>query len=294
MTKNIFFIDSNFNTSFGSSIIRRVQLNHIFSCFNKNTNIKSHLSTNSNFKNSILIFTKHATIELTDDAINNLKNNGNILIADPVDGVIDDVFLSKFDAIFACSVLQKINYQSKFNNRIHYIGHHVDIRIEIAKPKLDFLKIGYFGELSNARFTDDLAREIDFINIDTSLGHDTDWMLSLKKYNAHYAIRSEILPNQFKPFTKGFIAAHMGCPILLSSDDLEAKYFVGDNYPYFANPHSASKVQETIERMRYDFGGENWNLAVKTMKKVKSLSTIKKIAQQLINAIEIEMTYLAP
>lgn len=291
MVKNIYFIDSDQTTSFGSSIIRRVQLNHIFNHFNKNKKIKSHLATDRNFKNSVLIFTKYASNELTDDTFNKLKKDGNKLIADPVDGVIEDALLSRFDAIFACSMLQKIAYQARFNNRIHYVGHHVDMRIDLGKPDIDHLKMGYFGELSNARFTNELTEEVDFINIDTSIGDNTDWMLSLKRYNAHYAIRSKILRNQFKPFTKGFIAAHMGCPILLASDDLEAKYFLDSNYPYFVNPHSLSEIQVTIERMRYDFRGENWNRATSAMNKVKNLSTVKNTALQLIDAIEIEMSH---
>ena len=292
MSRKIYFINSPKTLFSGGSIIRSNQLNHIFNLFNKNHYTSSSLSTEKNFKNSVLIFNKYAIDELREDEITSLKTQGNILIADPLDGVIKDEILSRFDVIFACSILQKKDYQVRFSNRVEYVGHHVDLRIDKIKPEKITFNIGYFGELTNARYKNELSGQVDFVSVDTSSGNNVDWMSSLKKYNAHYAIRSGILPNQFKPFTKGFIAAYVECPVLLASDDLEAKNFVGANYPYFTDSNSIAEVQNDIQRMCDEFGGSNWICAMKAMREVKEMSSTETIASQLFEALKPEITNL--
>jgi len=288
VNKNIYFIDSIRRPFSGGSIIRSRQLCEIFNSFNTDSHTKSYLSVNKDFKNSILVFNKYAVEELTEEEFENLKREGNIMIADPLDGVIKDHILSKFDVIFASSILQKEDYEIRFDNKISYVGHHVDLRIEAIKPEINHFNIGYFGELTNARYKDELSDAINFVNVDTSNGQNIEWMSFLRIHTAHYAIRSEKLPNQFKPFTKGFIAAYLDCPVLLAADDLEARYFLDENYPYFVNSNSVTTVHDAIHSMRDDFGGIKWKKAIKAMQMVKELCSINAVASQLIQALNTE------
>jgi hypothetical protein len=67
----------------------------------------------------------------------------------------------------------------------------------------------------NAAFAGSLGDAVTFIHTDTNQAYDAEWIKKIHHFNAHYALRANLGIDGFKPFTKGFIAAHCASPVIV-------------------------------------------------------------------------------
>jgi hypothetical protein len=234
---------------------------------------------------SIVILNKSALAVLADEDFYRLKNRGNVLIADPLDAVLSDAFLAKFDCVVAAAREQLAYYQGAVATRTSYIAHHIDMRIPPIAPRADRFSIGYFGEIINARYTRELRGSVSFVSVDTRMAEDTRWMNELAHHNAHYLIRAHDEPGSFKPFTKGFIAAHCASPVLVARNDREARHFLPSSYPYLADADEVEDVRRAISRMRDGFMAEEWRLAQQCMRGILESCSRATVCGQIYETV---------
>lgn len=248
-------------------------------------------SSSIEFKDTVLILSKNFLQTHGAEDIARLKTGGNIIISDPLDGLIQDDLYQASDVLIAASLTQfKALTREYPRHRVAYVGHHVDTRIDCTSLPTDRFRLGYFGELRNAKFRADLFDLVGFHHTDTSLASDTGWMSNLVNYNAHYAVRERQSFDGFKPFTKGFIAAAMQSVVVPGSSDPEAREWLPDDYPYWADDSSAEAVRALIMRMRDEYGGREWERAASMMAHLRQQTQIEVIASQIEDAITPELT----
>jgi hypothetical protein len=234
---------------------------------------------------SIVILNKSALAALQDEDFDRLKNRRNILIADPLDAVLPDALLAKFDCVIAAALGQLAYYRGAVATRTSYIAHHIDTRIPPIVPRPDRFSIGYFGEFTNARYTRELRGSVSFVDVDTKTAEDTRWMNELANHNAHYLIRARDEPGSFKPFTKGFIAAHCASPVLVARDDLEARHYLPASYPYRADADQVEDVRRAILRMRDGFMAAEWRLAQECMRGILECCSTATVTRQIYETV---------
>ncbi len=241
--------------------------------------------TGSDLSGGIAILTKTAIRTGLHPLIDRLRRRGMTLIADPIDGDFPDDLLSRFDCVIAAARMQEAFFRATLPVRVVYVGHHVDLRLPSFRPPADRFSMGYFGERLNARHRDELQNDIEFVFMKTNAHDDTAWMSALARHNAHYLLRSRDKPSRFKPFTKGFIAARLGAPVLIGDDDAEARHFLPDDYPYRVDADNLGAVRKMVARMKDDFGQGAWRRACDMMMCVEEAACNEAIAAQLHEAL---------
>ena len=122
-------------------------------------------------------------------------------------------------------------------------------------------------------------------------------MARLPEFNCHYSLRrlqdsfglkSFIVslfsrPHDavvFKPFTKGFTAAHCSSPILTDRGESDAEFYLPDDYPFFLPAGSWNEVSDAIKQIRGEFAGKSWRYAVDVMREVRDKSSSDHIANE--------------
>ena len=181
---------------------------------------------------SVLVLTKGFLKGATVDDLSELKERGNIICADPIDDPVRDELLDCVDVYIAASMTQFIHYSKQYADKlVHLITHHSDPRLNGIKGPDDRCRIGYFGEIANARYFNELRGTIDFCLVDTTTANAT-WIPKLRECNVHYALRKTRRIDGFKPFLKGFTAASCRSNIIVTRDESDARYYLGSDYPF--------------------------------------------------------------
>jgi hypothetical protein len=279
------------NLRSGSSLLRTHQLWQLSKPGLDDAATPSAVTVSLDHRDSILVLNKNTLLHCTQEQIATLRQHGNVVMADPVDGKVDESILVACSVLLAASRAQFAAFQQRFpDKRIAYVGHHVDLRIGEITPPADRLRFAYFGELVNAARAGSLGDAVTFILTDTSQAHDSEWMKNLRHYNAHYALRAHQGIDGFKPFTKGFLAAHCASPVLADMRDEEARCFLPESYSYFADKSSMQSVIAATERMRAGFAGPEWLEALATMRQVKEASSRAAVTAQLHAALAPELS----
>lgn len=283
--KSVVFIYADRYKFSGSTIMRGEQLSKILAKQFSNEYRVVYESLAFRPKDSFIFLTKGAVTDITIDQITELKNNGNIVVLDPVDNPVD---LSKAEAthgVIAASKAAHAEYLSK-SLKSFLVNHHVDPRlIKGENSKANTFKAGYFGELINTIQSDKISEFVDFVHIDT--GKQTnDWFAKPIQYNMHYAVRSNNTEAP-KPFLKGFTAAACGANIIIQRSQKEAVNWLGEDYPYLLSEDSGE--QEIIDMLTYardTYDTEVWNNAQATMQQISIEVSDVNVANQLHYTIQ--------
>lgn len=290
MARKIVFVVPAGKRMSGSTMLRSWQLRQLAEPLLEAQGIESLVSVGIGFRDAVLVLSKGALLASKPALILRLKGRGNVVCADPVDGIVSDAVLAACDLLIAASMTQLADLSRRFpRHRIAYVGHHVDVRIGCISPPQDRFRLGYFGEFANTKFKEALADVVSFVRVDTSTATEVAWIDRLADFNAHYAIRAPRSFDGFKPFTKGFVAAHCGCPILVGADDEEARRLLPPDYPYFAATSSADRVREVVGRMSNGFGGPEWRRALAAMRELAVASSRDRVALQFFEAVSPEV-----
>jgi len=287
----VLFVDSMPKLRLGSSLLRSYQLCELAKAGLDASGIPSAVTSSFKHRNSILILNKNTLLNCTQEQLYKLRGAGNVLFGDPLDGKIDGNTLAACHVLLASSRTQTEQLRESYpEKRIAYVGHHVDLRIGNVTPSDDTLQLAYFGDILNAAFAEQLEKEVSFIHVDTSQADNVQWMKLLHQFNAHYALREHHKADGLKPFTKGFIAAHCACPVLIDIKDEEARRFLPEGYPYVVTRSSPDGVIEVTCRMRAGFGGPEWNEAMGFMRDLKQASSRAVVIEQFREALAPELS----
>lgn len=228
-----------------------------------------------------LFLTKGYLQRATPSDLAALKERGNILCADYVDDPARGDLNELIDVYIASSISQFINYSKRFPDRVvHHITHHVDPRLGRIRGQTDNCRFGYFGVLGNTRYRSELNGIVDFVPTNTNVA-DSDWILRLGDYNVHYGVRSPLEADVFKPFLKGFTAAHCHSNLLVTKREGDARYYLGSEYPYILQDNSLASVSEMLRYIEETFGGPEWLRGLEIMKSVRQRTVPLQIAGEI-------------
>lgn len=171
-----------------------------------------------------------------------------------------------------------------------FINHCADLRLE-KNTNTTHLVMGYFGHPDNVFINADIAGKIRMVYTSpldkSTFTTDKDWIPLTYDVNAHYAIRKEQSDPAYKPFTKGFNAACCAANILVHADDGDAKFFLGDDYPYLIKePLSEAVVLDYIEKMESGFGSKEWYDGLQIMDHLREVVSHRQLTSQFLAMLE--------
>jgi len=230
-------------------------------------------------RNAFIILNKGFCKTTSPEMIARLKRQGNLVSVDYVDDPVEPAIAEVADLLISSSLRQH-EALLREHREVGLITHHVDPGIAGIRAQTDHLSLGYFGLLSNTLYDQQLKDDIEFCAINFAR-LDTSWINRLQYANAHYALRSRKPYDGFKPFLKGFTAAHCGANILVNRLEGDAVYYLSADYPYLLEDDSIEGVFAMIERMRESFGSAEWLEGLEIMKSVQARSSHEQIGQEI-------------
>jgi hypothetical protein len=239
--------------------------------------------------NSDVFLTKGALRSMTMPFLESLRGQNNTLLYDVVDQEPPPYTEGWCDVLVAASVTAFEAHRAAYPNlRVALVNHHVDPRLRglHVRPPQDSLRVGYFGEIINTVLTDSVTQIVTPVAIDTSRISE-DWLRRLKEFNFHYAVRATRELDHFKPFLKGFTAAHCRSNILIQDSEPEAVHWLGDDYPYLLRgPVTESSILSALDHAKSSFGSAEWHSAMAVMDDIRARTSPKRIGKELIQALD--------
>lgn len=247
-------------------------------------------STYYECKNKILFLTKGFLKTTMPEILRKMRLNGNIILADFVDEPPNLLLIDEIDVLIASSIKSYIYYKIKWSEKPSFhITHHVDPRIAQFKIKKAFygLKIGYFGETVNTKITNEISKYVDFTRVNCNESTDNEWMTKLNDYNCHYAIRQYRKHDGFKPFMKGFVAAHCDANIIVQRNESDALYYLGADYPFLIDDNAPeTEILTMLHRVQESYGDADWKHGLDVMREVKERSSNTFVLNEFLQVIE--------
>ena len=211
----------------------------------------------------------------------------NVLCADYVDDAERDELAEYIAVYIASSIRQFLHFGSARPDKIvHLVTHHADPALAGVRCQHDHFKLGYFGELANTRYLDELGDAVDFVRTNTRLP-DSQWVQRLPDYSCHYAVRKQRQSDGFKPFLNGFTAAACGANIIVPLHESDARYYLGHEYPFVMQDHSAQAVLDMVAFAKQSFGGPEWKLGQLIIESVKQRSSPEFVAAELRGLVSL-------
>jgi hypothetical protein len=228
-------------------------------------------------------FLKHATV----DELARLKQRGNTICADYVDDPYRPELHDLCDIYIAPSIRQYVRIADAHPDKpVHLLTHHAQPRLAGMSGPEDYCNVGYFGEIVNARYAAELQGKIDFCLVDTKHA-DSAWLQRLRHCNVHYAVRNRRPIDGFKPFLKGFTAAHCRSNIIVPRSEGDAIYYLTSDYPDLLEDESLNSVSYMIARVRASFGSDEWRRGLEIMDSVRRRSSPDQVAGELEALIDL-------
>ncbi len=287
--RDIFFIYENKYKNVGSTFMRGEQLCGLLS--KKNDHIYNiHYSTYNDFSNKILFLTKGFLKETTPEILNKMRLKGNVILADFVDEPPIIELIDEIDILIASSIKSFIYYKMNWPyKQSAHVTHHVDPRISnfINTNKFDNAKIGYFGEIINTKTTRSISDIVEFVGVNCTNSREIEWMKKINGYNCHYAIRNKRKLDGFKPFLKGFVAAHCNANICIQRNESDAIYYLNGDYPFLVSEDAnESEILDMLHRIKDSYGSGEWKYGLEVMRHVKEMSSDDFILNEFIDVID--------
>jgi hypothetical protein len=124
------------------------------------------------------------------------------------------------------------------------------------------------------------------VQVDTSKP-DFSWAERLPEFNCHYAVRKPRPIDGFKPFLKGFTAAHFGAPVIVDEGTSDADYYLGPDYAYKVESTDEDSILACLDLVALSFGTSIWKEMVDRMRSVKERSTHRWFAHEFDQLLNI-------
>jgi hypothetical protein len=289
--RDIVFVIERAQQRAGSAHLRGRQLASLFSQVAADYGRTVRVTfSDEDIVNAVAIVNKSALMPKPQSVVARLKAAGCTVLVDFVDRRVTAADGDAADGFIAVSALQYRHLRATWPDKpVIHLPHHVDLDLWPTACQWDRFACAYFGNLDNALHLD-AVRDAGLVTlVETLTGNKNHWFEELAGYNLHYAFRPRALWGAgFKPFTKGFTAAHAGAIIVVADDDDEATELLGADYP-FRLPASAdaATVIDHLRAMRDGFGNAAWRLARLRMRRLRTISSAPYLLD-LIRALAFE------
>jgi len=252
----------------GSTYLRAIQLAQLCARRFGPIQVRDLAELDHDVRDEVLIFNKSCLQpQFLDGVLQQLPSlRGHALcLADPVDLLIADEALAKFDGVVAASIGQAEHLSARLRSPVFLVHHHVDIRLTAAAVELSTARAAYFGELVNTWHAGALNELVDFFSVDTTNAMEVSWAQHLPFYNVHYCLRRTRSIDGFKPATKLFLAASLATPVVVERANDEARRLLPEDYPYFTESTELDEVRRVLHRVNGTFGTHEWRRAKAAM-----------------------------
>jgi hypothetical protein len=231
---------------------------------------------------SIVILTRSFLRDAQPDELVRLRKANNIVCVDNVDHEAKPELHDGVDVYIASSLAQYVHYSRKHADKhVHLITHHTDPLIDGIRGQTSYCNIGYFGELVNARYVQELGGLVNFVQTNNAKAPGKDWIGSLKFCNVHYAVRSKRRVYPLRPFTKGFTAAQCHSNLIVSPRESDAVDYLTSDYPYLLQSESLASVTGMIHYAIESFGGPDWQRGLDIMASVRERCSQQQIVREV-------------
>lgn len=271
----------------GSTVMRGLQLSQLLRDNISDRFDVSFVSRKEAVADSIVVLTKGSTIRIAPEELEDLKKKNIGVVADFVDGEIRRDLLGSIDVVWAASIsaLRHALLEPKFP-AVDLVTHHVDPRLPDPIGRRIF-SAAYVGEPVNAVWSDDISSLVDLLYVNTKTAND-DWLQRVGDFPLHYAIRPAPTSKGciYKPFLKGFTAAHCNANIVVSRDEGDAVSYLGEDYPYLTDGRSVEDALRGLEYARESFGSCEWERGLQVMREVRERSSKKYIVNEVCRSLE--------
>lgn len=235
----------------------------------------------------IYIFVKDAIDRIDPGPLAALRRKAYGICIDYIDRPYQYVRSDSSDVHIAASYAGLLSLQKRVGagSRARLLLHNVDLRAnEIRCEPQGELKLIYFGAPRNVMLSSRAKKQVDVINSECS-EQIAESFRKLAGYNGHYCVR---MRNQVeeslavhKPFTKGFIAATLGCPVLVNQQVEDALHFLGADYPFLVPDTTDDAIDAGLDRMASAFDGATWKRALDVMRSIRARVEPASIARDL-------------
>ncbi len=252
----------------GSTYLRTFQLAEIAAQRLHSVRVRELAELDEEISDEVLVFNKSCLRQqFLSGVMERMPALGrrNACLADPIDLLLTDEVLDRFDGVIAASLGQAEHLASRLSKPVFLIHHHVDIRLTATAKEWNGARAAYFGELSNTWHADSLNDLVDFFSVDTTNAIDIPWAQHLPFYNLHYCLRRSRHIDGFKPATKLFMAASLDAPAVIERSNDEAWRFLPGDYPYYTESTELDEVRAMLCRVAETFGKDEWLYAKQSL-----------------------------
>lgn len=241
----------------------------------------------SRVKNSAVFLTKNAARAMDAERAAHLLEHHCRLYVDIVDAA-PPAWVSEVPCVIVTASLTSLVKASRTHphREVVFLNHHADPRVPPAPAIREAFRIGYFGEVFNARLTLGIESAVEIVPVSTATQAES-WFARLPDFAMHYAIRRRIPQDDVKPFMKGFTAAASHANILASRSDPEAVAWLGDDYRYLVDDHDEETILGVIERARSDFGTPMWDAGLEVMAGIRERVAPHRVVRDLERIVSV-------
>lgn len=284
--KRIHFLVPNFHI--GSAITRGCQISgqlNKLGIYSRVFELDYRPKKLEQVKDSIFIIVKAAS-QNSADIFSILKKNGNILIWDPLDSLVElrsDPEARMFDGVIFMNdqcIGETADYFRK-DCRYGVVPHHWDKRCRVNHASR--YKLLYFGDTTPENIAPEHIREIKNLHCLRCNSEQLfiDLLQEIRDYNCHFSVREDHSESfKYKPAVKLSFASATDSNIILSRDYSNLE-LLDASYPYYTSGDLKS-VKEAVAYSKETYGSKIWESALDMIRKVRKRTSIESVCRDYI------------
>ena len=269
-----------------SSYMRTHLLKEIYDTYYKDNLVEVKSITEArSIKNSVVIVNKNCTYNLSTliKPLDILHEQNQKVYLDIIDKKIDPGLLVRINCVITSSLKQEICINRHYPTlKTQHIIHPTDEKSgHVDNNHLTEAKICYWGGFHNTHL-DMLG--VNYLNAEKNQSTE-EVREFLNNHNVHLGARVKNRWDGFKPFTKGFIASKCNSIIITSSNDSDARYYLGDDYPFYTKDTTRESCEDMVKYVIDSYDSDKWKSALKIMNRLRKITSDKIIATQIRNTL---------
>lgn len=239
-------------------------------------------------RGAVVFFTKWAALRAGQGLLDALRARGALTCLDYVDAdhrrcldIRPDVHVAMSFA--GADTIRGLLATASRPDHVALIHPAIDDRLLDVRPAPDRpFSAAYFGLLDNMFRTEEIGRHVAAFGI-ANVAEMGAHLPEFARHSFHYCVRNRDMATDAviaKPFTKGFVAAYCGSPVLFDAGETDALKILGADYPFIVRERSEAAVLQTLGAARAAYAGPVWTDALERMKGITALCAHEAIAHQ--------------
>jgi len=287
--KDVVFLTSKAKSNLASSVVRSKQLSALYSLLRPELNVHYHEVSRGVSERKLGRINIVNKAFMTNFPARSLppETPTRRFILDSVDAKIRPEYVPRLSGLISTNFTEVKAMGALYPGKlIFYVPLHPNLEVAgFAAQGHDF-RIGYFGETFNCRYLPELVARCGVEVVTTPTNRQVgSWARRFTDFPAHISFRRDRLSDGRKPFTKGIFAALSGA-VYVGDAVPEAKYLLGEDYPFFAKGDSLDDAVAVIETARENFGNTYWDIARSRMENVARESSVQRVLWHLDQVVD--------